>query len=192
MKLRPLTGILLAAGSGRRFDPSGHQDKLLQTLPDGQPVALQSALRLQQAVERLCIVVDAGNTRLAERFRQADLPVLLCPDAADGMASSLKCALQATQDSAGWIVALADMPWVSVATLQALAAALRDGAEAVAPFYQGQRGNPVGFSAACRAQLMTLQGDQGARHLLAGFRLTALETGDSGILRDVDYPQDLL
>ncbi|MGV7246924.1 molybdopterin-guanine dinucleotide biosynthesis protein MobA, partial [Caballeronia sp. M23-90] len=44
------TGILLAAGYGSRFDPSGLHNKLLATLPDGTPVVFQSARRLLSAV----------------------------------------------------------------------------------------------------------------------------------------------
>ncbi|HEV7816123.1 MAG TPA: nucleotidyltransferase family protein, partial [Janthinobacterium sp.] len=36
-------GILLAAGRGRRFDPSGLQNKLLQPLAQGEPVVAASA-----------------------------------------------------------------------------------------------------------------------------------------------------
>jgi molybdenum cofactor cytidylyltransferase len=71
--------------------------------------------------------------------------------------------------------------------LQALAA----GADMVAPFYEGKRGNPVGFSAACLPELLALQGDQGARALLAQSGLQKLPVSDSGILRDIDTPADL-
>ncbi|MBX9870265.1 MAG: hypothetical protein K2X63_10725, partial [Burkholderiaceae bacterium] len=43
-------GILLAAGRGRRFDPTGQQHKLLQTLSSGASVITTSALHLQQAL----------------------------------------------------------------------------------------------------------------------------------------------
>jgi molybdenum cofactor cytidylyltransferase len=36
-------GILLAAGRGRRFDPAGLRNKLLQPLADGEPVVVASA-----------------------------------------------------------------------------------------------------------------------------------------------------
>lgn len=38
-----LTGILLAAGRGRRFDPAGIHNKLLQRLPGGELVVAASA-----------------------------------------------------------------------------------------------------------------------------------------------------
>ena len=37
------TGILLAAGFGRRFDAAGQRNKLLEMLPGGRSVAWRSA-----------------------------------------------------------------------------------------------------------------------------------------------------
>jgi molybdenum cofactor cytidylyltransferase len=59
------TGILLAAGYGSRFDPSGLHNKLLATLPDGTPVAFQSARRLLSAVSR--VVAVCGRARRSWR-----------------------------------------------------------------------------------------------------------------------------
>ena len=41
-----MTGILLAAGKGSRFDPAGLQNKLLQVLPGGACVAAAAAANL--------------------------------------------------------------------------------------------------------------------------------------------------
>ncbi len=37
------TGVLLAAGFGRRFDADGQRNKLLEKLPDGRTIAWRSA-----------------------------------------------------------------------------------------------------------------------------------------------------
>ena len=47
------TGVLLAAGYGSRFDPDGIHNKLLARLPDGTPVAHESAHRLLRVVPRV-------------------------------------------------------------------------------------------------------------------------------------------
>jgi molybdenum cofactor cytidylyltransferase len=59
------------------------------------------------------------------------------------------------------------------------------------PFYQGQRGHPVGFGAEHGEALRGLDGDTGARALLAANRVARLDLDDPGILRDVDTPDDL-
>lgn len=49
-------GILLAAGRGRRFDPSGTRNKLLQPLPNGEPVAVASARALLAVLPKVIAV----------------------------------------------------------------------------------------------------------------------------------------
>jgi molybdenum cofactor cytidylyltransferase len=53
------------------------------------------------------------------------------------------------------------------------------------------RGNPVGFAAACYAELSVLSGDEGAKAVLARHEVAQIDTDDVGILRDVDTRQDL-
>ena len=57
----------------------------------------------------------------------------------------------------------------------------------------GQRGHPVAFGGALGDELARLDGDEGARSLLARHaeRLVAVPVGDPGIFRDVDTPSDL-
>ena len=76
----------------------------------------------------------------------------------------------ATKDAAGWIVALGDMPWIQSSTIARVAAAIADGAVVAAPFHRGQRGHPVGFGAACFAELAALTGDDGAKSVVASHR----------------------
>lgn len=99
----------------------------------------------------------------------------------------------ARPDAAGWLVALADMPFIQPDTLHRVAAALADGAELAAPVFNGQRGHPVGFAARWRDALLALQGDEGARALVGANRLSMrrIATDDPGVLRDVDRPEDL-
>lgn len=185
------TGLLLAAGVGSRFDPHGVQNKLLARLPDGTPVAAEAARRLLLAVPKVLAVVRPGAEALARVLNDAGCDVAFAPAAQRGMGASLAAGVQASEDAEGWIVALADMPRIEPSTIEALARALDGGAGLVAPFYAGQRGHPVGFGAVHRDALLSLDGDSGARSLLASERLTRLDVDDPGILRDVDTPEDL-
>jgi molybdenum cofactor cytidylyltransferase len=185
------TGILLAAGVGSRFDPQGLQNKLLARLPDGTPVAHEAAHRLLLVVPHVLAVVRPGAEALARLLNDAGCDVAFAPAAERGMGASLAAGIQASEDAEGWIVALADMPRIQVATIEAVARALDGGAPIVAPFYKGQRGHPVGFSAEHRDALLALDGDSGARALLTSQRVMRLDVDDDGILRDVDTPADL-
>lgn len=190
-----LTGILLAAGRGRRFDPAGVQNKLLQRLPDGDFVVVASARALLAVLPRVVAVVPPRDGGVADALRALGCTVTVCADADSGMGLSLAHAIRHapldTHGASGWLVALGDMPFVAEATLQALVRAIDEGADIAAPLFDGRRGNPVAFGASHHAALLALDGDQGARRLLAGSPVTTIAVPDPGILRDIDTQGDL-
>src|SRR5690606_22819251 len=81
-------GLLLAAGLGTRFDPTGRHNKLLATLPDGLPVLQHAARALQQAVDAVVAVVAPNNTALEHTLQGLGITVLECADAHLGMGRS--------------------------------------------------------------------------------------------------------
>lgn len=197
-----VTGILMAAGRGRRFDPLGVRNKLLQPLArigadpaGGVPVVVASARKLLAAVPRVVAVVPPDDGGVAALLAQLGCDVTVCPDADTGMAASLTHALRHSlrlePAPDAWLVALGDMPHVTPATLGALAAALAGGAPIVAPVMDGRRGNPVGFGAVHLDALLALHGDQGARRLLQTCPVTEVAVDDPGIYDDIDTPADL-
>lgn len=187
-----MVGVLLAAGRGSRFDPSGERHKLLATLPGGEAVAAASARAMLAALPRVVAVVADGASPLAALLASAGCEVTVCARAADGMAASLVHALRHTLAQAdGWVIGLADMPFVQSSTVSALAAAIANGATAAVPVFDGQRGNPVAFSARHRDALLALTGDQGARALLRTLTVCEVPVADAGIRRDIDLPSDL-
>lgn len=194
-----MIGILLAAGFSRRFGP---QDKLLQLLPDGRPIALAAAQALVTALPISVAVVREENATLNALLSAAGLIVITCPPDAQLMADSLSYAvryasqLPAAQD--GFVIALADMPYIAPAIIQQVATGLQQGAGIqgggiVIPTYQDQRGHPVAFAAKFAEALMQLQGDQGARAILQQYQeeVIMLPCDDAGILADIDTQADL-
>jgi molybdenum cofactor cytidylyltransferase len=190
-----MVGILLAAGFSRRF---GASNKLLQSLPDGCPIALASAKSLIAAIPFSIAVVRPENKALADLLQDAGLKVFFCTEQETEMADSLSAAVKFSADfsesSAGFVIALADMPYVDAQTTATIASKLVEGASIVVPTYQGKRGHPVGFSAKFRGELESLHGDEGARSILKRYpeEVVFLECGDSGILADIDTPADLM
>lgn len=186
-----IVGILLAAGRGARFDPAGLQNKLLQPLPGGEPVVAASAANLLKVVGEVCAVVRPNSTETMSLLQGAGCSVTVCADAALGMGVSLVHALRQVQDADGWVIALADMPYVRPDTIAALSAALRSGADIAVPVFENQRGNPVAFSRAHLPSLLALDGDRGARKLLNTLQVTEILVDDAGVLRDIDLPEHL-
>jgi molybdenum cofactor cytidylyltransferase len=187
-----IVGVLLAAGRGTRFDATGAQSKLLQPLPlqEGRSVAQAAALNLRVAVSQVIAVVRADDRVLAEQLAAAGCTLVRNDYADAGMGTSIACAVRATPNAAGWLIALADMPAVAPTTIAQIAAAIAKGATAAAPTYRGQRGHPVGFAASLGRQLALLDGDQGARGLLQAHPPLAIEVDDPGCLLDLDTPDD--
>jgi molybdenum cofactor cytidylyltransferase len=192
----PLVGILLAAGRGRRFDPLGRRNKLLQPLPGpgGDPVVAASARKLLSLLDTVIAVVPPDDGGVGALLSGLGCDVVVCPDADTGIAASLVHALRHSLQNAqpaAWLVALGDMPHVAPATLAALADALAAGADIAAPVMDGRRGNPVGFGRVHLTALLALEGDQGARRLLQTCPVTEVPVEDPGIFRDIDTPADL-
>lgn len=191
-----LEAIVLAAGASARFGGA----KLLATL-DGAPLVAGALLtaflspvrrvHVTVATEAVSKAVKATAERLAATDRLSIVPV---EDAAEGMGASLRAAACAlSDDAAGVIVFLGDMPRVDPATVTRLAQALTSPRDIVAPTWWGRRGHPVLFGASWFPALRALSGDEGARVLLenAGDRLRRIPVEDPGIHLDVDRPEDL-
>lgn len=184
--------ILLAAGKGSRFDPLGVRNKLLQPLPDGSAVAVAAAANLLAVMPSVLAVVRPDADQLGAELRAIGCEVTPCLHAADGMGATLAHAVRQSMHAAGWIVALADMPYLKPATIRALLDALRNGADIAAPAQGGRRGNPVAFGRLHLHELLQLSGDVGARRLLQDYPVQLIEVDDPGIHLDIDRPQDLL
>lgn len=186
-----MQGILLAAGYGRRFDPSGQRSKLLACLPDGESVAAQSARTLCAALPGSIAVIRPGQTELAAQLRDAGCHIVESIEAEAGMGSALAHAVRATRGAEGWLVALADMPWVPGGAIRAVASAIDTPKRIAAAAFDGRRGHPVAFGAHWASQLVALRGDSGARDLLRTADVRLIEAGTADVLRDIDHPADL-
>ena len=188
-----LTALVLAAGEGRRFDPTGRRWKLAETLPDGRAIVRASCEALVGQVDEIVVVCGAHEADLARLLAGMPLRLVPCPDAAVGMGASLKCGLRASTPSVGWLLALADMPFVAPATLRAVGERLRQGADIVRPVFEGRPGHPVGFALRLREPLMAIGDEAGASGLLRRLadRVVAMPVEDAGCVRDIDRPGDL-
>jgi molybdenum cofactor cytidylyltransferase len=182
-----IAALLLAAGKSSRFGAN----KLMHPL-NGQPIALHSAIALKSALPHALAVVSPGSPVQAV-LAQAGIPTVVSERAAEGMGESLKTGIAATREADGWIVALADMPFIRPTTHLSIERALRRGAVIAAPAFHGERGHPVGLSGRFRDELLSLEGDAGARFILKrhAAEIALVEVNDAGVLKDIDTPQDL-
>jgi molybdenum cofactor cytidylyltransferase len=99
------------------------------------------------------------------------------------------------QTADGALVLLGDMPRLEARHVDRLIAAFaaEGGHAIVVPVHQGRRGNPVLWPRAYFGALMQLEGDAGARRLLAEHPVDVreVELGTDAIFIDVDTPEAL-
>ncbi|ASU39049.1 molybdopterin-guanine dinucleotide biosynthesis protein MobA [Herbaspirillum sp. meg3] len=184
-------GLLLAAGKGSRFDPSGADNKLLAPLSDTDDCVVAAAARKLLAALPVVAVVNSLQGEVARRLAAMGCQVVECRDAGEGMSASLMCGIRHTKDATGWLIALGDMPHVQTSTHGGLLAALKDGVDLAVPVYLGKRGNPVAFGRKHLDGLLQLSGDRGARELLKSSPVNEIPVNDPGIHRDIDTRADL-
>ena len=190
-----ITAVVLAAGRGRRFDPTGVSFKLVQPLADGRPMIRTVCQNVLACVDEVLVVCGPYEAEI--RRVLAGLPVrfVSCANADAGMGASVKCGIAASNPGVGWLLMLGDMPYVDQHTIHAVTSALRQGAYIARPFYQSKPGHPVGFSATHRIDLLALEDAQeGARELIQSHpdRLARIDLGDRGCIADIDTPFDLV
>ena len=188
----PIVGLLLAAGQARRFRAATGRDKLVETIPlglpyAGIPVIAAAASALRSAVSDVVAIVDANNARATGLVEALGCTALRA--ASGGTGESIALGVAARPDAAGWVVALADMPFIKTATIRTLVKAMSADA-IVAPVHNGQRGHPVCFGKSYGPELIKLTGDEGARAILAAATPRLIEVDDPGTLRDIDSPED--
>jgi molybdenum cofactor cytidylyltransferase len=179
--------LLLAAGSATRFG----SDKLRHELPHGVAIAVQAARNLKLELDAVIAVVRPGSGELAQALKNEGCEDVVCDNAAEGMGASLACAARAAGKADGYLVALADMPFVRPSTIAAVRDALAAGASLAAPYWRARRGHPVGISGTFFDELLACRGDEGAKQLFARNEVRKVAVGDPGVIRDIDTPADL-
>jgi molybdenum cofactor cytidylyltransferase len=190
---RNVAAIILAAGRSTRM---GGPNKLLAELDGKKLVRIVAEQALASKASEI-VVVTGHQAELVEKALEG-LKVRFArnPDFAGGLASSVKAGIAAVPENAdGAVICLGDMPLIDAHLIDRLIEAFAPdrGNLIVVPAADGRRGNPVLWSRRFFKELMTLDGDIGARHLIAKHAEAVAEVpveGKSAFL-DIDTPQAL-
>ncbi|MFD7164608.1 nucleotidyltransferase family protein [Streptomyces violascens] len=190
-----VTGLLLAAGGGRRL---GGRPKAL--LPHrGRPL-VENAVRVlrEGGCRTVYVVLGAAAEEVRARADLAGCVLVDNPDWAEGMGSSLRAGLEALtksdEVSGAALVSLVDQPGIGAEAVTRVLAAHRSGDSLAAASYDGKRGHPVLFGADRWADIAaSATGDRGARAYLKAHEaeIALVECGDIAEPYDIDTEADL-
>jgi molybdenum cofactor cytidylyltransferase len=182
--------VVPAAGRSARFGAI----KLLADVGGRRLIERTIAALLDAGVPRVVVVgraTDAfsGVALLSDRR----VAIVVNTEPERGMFSSIQVGLAA---AAGRVVLVlpADMPFVSAATVMAVAGRAIEMGTTVVPVHAGRRGHPIAIPGALCEPLLALPATATLKDGLAALTpaTTVLDVDDAGVLRDVDVPGDLI
>jgi molybdenum cofactor cytidylyltransferase len=190
---RNVAALILAAGRGTRM---GGPNKLLAELHGKALVRIVAEQLLQSKASSVTVVTGHQAAEVEQALIGLDVTFVHNPDFPDGIASSVKAGIAAVpRDADGVVVCLADMPLIDATLIDRLidAFAPERGHLIAAPVSDGRRGNPVLWSRRFFAELMTLDGDVGARNLIVKHAQAVADVAvdGPGAFLDIDTPQAL-
>ena len=190
---RNVAAIILAAGRSTRM---GGPNKLLADLGGKPLVRTVTEQALASKVQSVIVVTGHQAEQVEKALHGLKVKFVRNPDFAEGLASSVKAGVAAVAGNAdGAVICLGDMPLISSNLIDRLIEAFApDRGHLIAvPISDNKRGNPVLWSRRFFNELMTLNGDIGARHLIARHSEAVAEVPVEGFgaFLDIDTPQTL-
>jgi molybdenum cofactor cytidylyltransferase len=190
---RRVAAIILAAGKSSRM---GGPNKLLEHLRGKALVRIVAEQALASKASPIVVVTGHMADDVKAALKGLDVTFTHNPQFATGLASSVKAGVAALPQTAdGAVICLGDMPDVDSGLIDRLidAFAPDKGALIAMPVSDGRRGNPVLWSRRFFDELMTLEGDVGARHLIAkhGEAVTEVPVDGQSAFLDIDTPEAL-
>ena len=192
-KGRRVAAVILAAGRSTRM---GGPNKLLAEIGGRPLVRIAAEEALASRARPVIVVTGHQRDKVEAALAGLDVQRVHNPNFAEGLSTSVKTGLTAVPDDVdGAIVCLGDMPQVSAPLIEKLVGTFdpERGALVVVPTIDGKRGNPVVWARRFFPELMALDGDVGARHLIARYPEAVAEVPltDTAVMVDVDTPEAL-
>lgn len=189
--------VILAAGMAARMG------SVKQLLPIKGSYMLEQVIKLalREDFSRVIAVIGHEAERIQAHIQIDDPRFLwqLNPRYRLGQSTSFKAGLEkALEASSSAMVFLGDQPFIEEQTIHAVwTFAKRKQKELQVPFviqptYQKKPGHPVFFGNICKQQFASLEGDQGAKPIIAHMQhRLLLPVDDPGIHFDIDTREDL-
>ena len=189
-----ISAVILAAGESRRM---GTQNKLL--LQIGSEVLIRKFVKsvCASAADAVLVVLGHEAEKIKAVLQDQALRFVKNTCYEKGMTTSIQSGVNAaSRESVGFMICLADLPFAETSDLNRLIQAFTDfrrteSSLIIVPVFQGQRGNPVLFSAEFRDKLLAHNGE-GCKGIVSKYPQSVREVSmeNDNLLRDIDTPED--
>jgi len=185
-----ISAILLAAGESRRMG----EFKQLLRLGDKSFVEHCVDNLLASRVDEVIIVT--GHRELEVRRAVGDRPVRFAHNAdyQSGMASSIKCGVQALSESTrACVLALVDQPQIGADVINLVIETYEKAtAIIVIPTHGGRNGHPILLDVSLKEEILTMDPEQGLRQVVRAHldQVARVEVSSRAVLEDCDLPED--
>lgn len=194
--MHAITALILAAGLGRRMGDAA-RSKLLLPWRDGKPIIWQTARNaLNLGLGEVVVVVRPDVPEMEEALRRLPVRCVPNPRYVEGMGTSLAVGIGALrEDAEAALLLLGDEPDVPQHIVARLLEAYHAQKKPITIAKYGEAiGPPAIFARSIFADLMRLEGDVGARQLIARQPewacVVAVEEGERP--HDIDAIGDLI
>tara|TARA_R110002126_G_scaffold196588_1_gene344506 strand:+ start:331 stop:939 length:609 start_codon:yes stop_codon:yes gene_type:complete len=186
-----VTAIVLAAGSSSRMEG----DNKLTRCIDDDPLLLRSIKQvLASNVQKCIVVLSELNDDLTQMLTGINVEIVTCRNAEAGMSASMRSGiLAAGEDTSAYMICLADMPDLKIEHFNLVIDAYdpENNRLIIRPkTISDQFGHPVLFDSSYYSDLLSLDGDIGAKAVIKDHsgRVYELEMDDA-VITDLDTPQ---
>ena len=189
-----ISAVILAAGESRRM---GTQNKLL--LQIGSEVLIRKFVKsvCASAADAVLVVLGHEAEKIKAVLQDQALRFVKNTCYEKGMTTSIQSGVTAaSMESVGLMICLADLPFAETSDFNRLIQAFTDfrrteSSLIIVPVFQGQRGNPVLFSAEFRDKLLAHNGE-GCKGVVSKYPQSVREIRmeNDNLLRDIDTPED--
>ena len=185
-----ITAVLLAAGESRRM---GDFKQLLRL---GEKTFVEHCVDQLLASGVGELIVVTGHREGDVRQALGDRPVKFAHNAdyRSGMASSIKCGIQAASEKArAFLIALVDQPQIQAETIRHLIQVFDHGqARIVIPRHVGRNGHPILLDERLRSEILNMSVDDGLRQIVRAHETETqrIDVSSRAVVDDCDLPED--
>ena len=185
-----IKAILLAAGQSKRLK---NENKLIKKFKNKPLITFSVNSLIKSKVNKIIIVLGYECSKIKKVIKKnKKINFIFNKRFKSGMSTSIKTGLDhLSKKCDAFFICLGDMPMVNLNIYNQLIKSINKK-EIIVPTYKGQQGNPVLFSATLKKEIMSIEGDVGAKKILLENKndILNLQIDDDSIIRDFNIKEN--